>query len=219
MELLIWTRNPRLTWISPSSCTQFTPKLITRSGSTSRSKILSCMYRGRWTSTGSSDLVTSRTAWWKSNSPRLLASTLARTSPRCSLARAVACRGREVPGVMKTSFDARRRNGRVESPEGALLAPTRRRCVVGVPWSGHGGMGPLALVALAAGYGYWWGELRLRSSGVHGIDGGNNAGTGHRSGGSRQRRRQDGSEVGSVRARRSGGLRRGAGTTGDRRSR
>src|SRR5664280_1514993 len=193
MELLIWTRNPRLTWISPSSSTQLTPKLMTRSGSTSRSRILSFVYRGRWTSTDSSDLVTSRTAWWKSASPGLLSSTLARTSPRCSLARVVACRGREVPGVIPTSLNARRRNGRVESPEGALpaLPPgdgARTWPPGAVPGDGTFGTGR----ARHRVWVLWRRAVQLRLPGAAGIDGGNHASTGHRSRGRGERRRQDG---------------------------
>ncbi len=42
MAEFIWMRNPRFTWISPSSSVQGTRNMITRSGSTRRSMILAC---------------------------------------------------------------------------------------------------------------------------------------------------------------------------------
>ena len=46
MALFIWMRKPRLTWISPLSSIQGTRNMMTRSGSTMRSRILALRYSG-----------------------------------------------------------------------------------------------------------------------------------------------------------------------------
>src|SRR5918992_1633262 len=68
-------RNPRLTWVLPSSSCQATRKMICRSGSQSLSTIFSSTNSGCLSSTGSKELTTSRTAWWNSGSPGFLSIT------------------------------------------------------------------------------------------------------------------------------------------------
>ena len=62
MALLNSTRKPRLTCTSPLSSTHGTRNIITRSGSTKRSRIFATRYSGCLSKTGTTDSATSLTA-------------------------------------------------------------------------------------------------------------------------------------------------------------